>query len=475
MAKILLLSPPYLDLYGELSRAAGRYFPLGLGYIASYLRKYGGHEVSIYEPEAQGLKHEDIKKIVKNSKADVIGLTCSTPNFTRAVELAKMCRDNSKARIVLGGVHATAIPEFIIKNYSDVFDCVVVGEGEITMLELVDAFKSNSHLKDIKGIVYKDNNRIVRTEMRPYIDDLNSLPFPARDLIPQNLFVPNSHNARYKNCITILTSRGCPFNCSFCAARLVSGVRYRMHSADYVLEEMEMLKRDYGARQLLITDDTFTINHERLIKICEGMIKRKFNLEWFCFSQVNVVNKELLTLMKKAGCYNIGFGVESADEEIRKRMGKNIRSSDVISAVHTANKLGIKTQTFYILGTPGETKQQMEKTIEFAKEVNSTLVFFNMLVPYPGTKDFDYYFSETPLEDIDWRNFVAIGEHCVLSKNTAVEPEEIEKIISKANLNYYTSPKRLFNVLRNIGSFYEFSNYCIGGFSFLKQIFKWAG
>jgi len=245
-----------------------------------------------------------------------------------------------------------------------------------------------------------------------------------------------------------------------------------MHSADYVLEEMEMLKKDYRAQQLLISDDTFTINHERLEKICRGMIKKRFGLKWFCFAQVNTVNKEILKLMKEAGCYNIAFGVESADEEILKKMGKPIKSEDALKAIRTANEVGLKTQAFYIFGTPGETKEQMEKTIKFAKKVNAALAFFNMLVPYPGTREFQYFFSLVPLNKIEWENFVAVGENCVL-KNSEIPSEEIEKLMARAYLQYYLNPLRIVHLLFQIRTFYEFSNYARGSLSLLRQIIKW--
>jgi len=468
-----MLAPPYLDLYGKISRAAGRYFPLGPAYIASYLRKYGGHDVRMYEPEAQRLSYDDIRRIIKAEAPDVIGLTSSTPNFPRALELARICREASGAKVVLGGVHASAIPEFIVENYPGLFDCIVVGEGEETMLELVDAFQKGSDHSGVKGLVYRDGDRTVRTEARPFIEDLDSIPFPARDLIPQHLFVPNAHNARYRKCTTILTSRGCPFNCSFCASRLVSGKRYRTHSAEYVLEEMRMVKEKYGARQLLITDDTFTINRERLEKICRGMIDMHLDLKWFCFSQINTVGREALALMKKAGCYSIGFGVESAEPEILKWMGKNINPLQAIDTVRTANSLGLKTQSFYIFGSPGETKEQMEKTIALSERVDSTLVFFNMMVPYPGTKEFAYFFADTPLADIKWEEFVAIGEKCVLNKNATVSMEEIEHLMARANSRYYLKPRRLLRILYHIRTFYELSNYFFGALGFIRQIKGW--
>jgi anaerobic magnesium-protoporphyrin IX monomethyl ester cyclase len=474
MAKILLLSPPYIELYGKLKNAAGRYFPLGLGYIASYLIKYGEHEVQLYEPEAQGLIMDDIQKIVIEFKPDIIGITCSTANFTRAIAMAQLCRDSSGARIIFGGVHVSAIPEFIMSEYGDLIDSVVVGEGEETMLELVDAYMNNSDIGTIKGIVYKKQDKIVRNEYRPFIENLDKIPFPARHLIPQDLFVPNMHNARYRKCQTILTSRGCPFNCSFCAARIVSGKQYRMHSADYVLEEMQMLKTDYNARQLLITDDTFTINHPRLEAVCEGMIDKKLNLKWFCFAQVTTVNKELLNLMKKAGCYSIGFGLESSNKEILQNMGKPISPAKSKQTVKMANEVGLKTQAFYILGSTGETKAQMLDTIQFSKKVDSTLAFYNMLVPFPGTKDFDSYFSSVSLKTIDWEKFVAIGEDCVL-KSSGVPGCEIENLISEANIQYYLNPRKLLNLLFHIRTFYEFINYFMGGIALFRQLAKWSG
>jgi len=440
--------------------------------LLSFLRQYGKHDVQIYEPEAQSLTYRDIESILTNYRPDVVGLTCSTPNYLRAIDLAKIARSCTQAKIVIGGVHASAIPDFILEQHHDLIDCVVIGEGEQTMLELVNAYENQDKLDGIKGILYQDQTKAIRTPVRPFLDNMDSIPFPARDLIDQRLFTPNLHNARHRNCLTILTSRGCPYNCSFCASRIVSGKKYRMHSAEYVLEEMQMLKTDYHARQLLITDDTFTINHERLENICRGMIDRKLHLDWFCFSQVNVVNREILLMMKKAGCYNIGFGIESANETILKKLGKSIKPEQALKTVKLARDIGMKTQAFYIFGTPGETKQQMEETIRFSRQVGATLAFFNMLVPYPGTRDFQHFFANAPLEQIDWEKFVAIGEQCALI-NTGLSPDDIEDMLARANLQYYLNPKRIADLIFHIRSFYELTNYLKGGISLFQQILKW--
>ncbi|OGC04119.1 hypothetical protein A2276_05845 [candidate division WOR-1 bacterium RIFOXYA12_FULL_43_27] len=473
MAKVMLISPPYIDLYGGLNGAAGRYFPLGLGYIASYLQKYGGHDVSLFEMDAQQLSCDGMVRNIQTAKPDIIGLTCSTPNFVRAVELARRIKAVSNAKIVLGGVHASALPQYIIEKYSDCFDCLVKGEGEITMLELVDACQNNKPIKGIPGVIFKPGETAVCNEERPFIEDLDILPFPARELIDPSLFWPNMHNARYKESFSVLTSRGCPFNCSFCASRIISGRKYRTHSAEYVLSEIEMLKKDYGAKQLLITDDTFTMNRVRLEKICRGMIDKRLGLKWFCFSQVNTVDKETLVLMKKAGCYNIGFGVESANKETLASMGKPINPEEAAKTIKLANKLGFKTQAFYVLGALNETEAQAESTIEFSKKVSSTLAFYNMLVPYPGTKDFERYFPSADLARIKWDDFVAIGDNCVIEQSSSPS-YDIKKLIGKAYFQYYIDPLRVLRILLKIRTFYEFGNYLKGGISLFGQIFNWS-
>jgi radical SAM superfamily enzyme YgiQ (UPF0313 family) len=340
------------------------------------------------------------------------------------------------------------------------------------MLELCDALENNMPVDLIKGIVFHKNGALVCNEPRPFIADLDGIPFPARDLIPQHLFYLNLHNARYRRCFSVMTSRGCPFNCSFCAARIVSGTKYRMHSPEYVLDEMKMLVKDYRAQQLIITDDTFTLDYSRLEKICNGIIKARLGLKWFCFAQVNTVNRDILKLMKKAGCYSIGFGVESADKQMLKQIGKAIDPDIARNAVAMANAIGLKTQAFYVLGMHNETAAQIRATIAFAKKVNSTLAFFNMLVPYPGTRDFNYFFSYQDLDKIDWSKFVAVGEHCVLNKSDFAK--DMSKIMAIAYATYYANPVRLLNLARHIRSLYEFRNYINAGLGLMRQIGIWS-
>jgi len=469
MLKILLISAPYIDLYGPIKSAAGRYFPLGLGYIAAFLRKNGYH-ISLYEPEVQKLNFNDISKIFAAEKPDIVGISCATPNFYNAVELAKLAKKFCNCKVILGGVHASAIPEFIIKQYNAYFDYVVVGEGEYTMLELLECLGKKQIPTGVSGLCFWDEGKVILTPCRPFISDLDSLPYPARDLIPYNLFSPNVYNIRYNSCFTILTSRGCSFNCSFCASWLTLGKKYRTHSAEYVLDEMSMLKTQYKARQFIITDDTFTINKKRLIDICEGMIKKRLNIEWFCFSQITAVDGEILKLMKRAGCYNIGFGIESVSQRILKIIGKPHSSVQCKTVIDAANRLGIKTQAFFVFGQQGETIEEINDTINFAIHLNPTLAFFNMLVPYPGTRDFSYFFKDVPLDKIDWKNFVAIGTNSAINKPDNLD---LEKIVYNANLRFYKRPSQLLHIISKIKTLYELWSYIKGGFGLLSQMLLW--
>jgi len=471
MMKVLLINAPYVDLYGPIKFAAGRFFPLGLGYIASFL-KQKGFDVSLYEPEAQKMDYDAIGRAFRVEQPDIIGISSATPNFHNAVKIAKLAKDTCDCTVVYGGVHASAIPEFIVDRYRNHFDYVVIGEGEETMAQLMLRLKEGGVPHDIPGLCFWHKDELVRTGPRAMIDNLDILPYPARELIPQQLLRPNMHNIRYRRCFTILTSRGCPFNCSFCASYLTMGKGYRIHSADYVLDEMTLLKKEYGAQQLIINDDTFTLDRARLIDICEGMIRRGLGLDWFCFSQISAVDKDLLKLMRRAGCYNIGFGVESGSPEILREIGKPISQEKAKEVISCANSLGMKTQAFFVLGKERD-YQDVKDTIDLALSLKPTLAFFNMLVPYPGTRDFDHFFKDIPLDQIDWKDFVGFGPKAALSQLSG-RSISLERALYTANLKFYLRPSQLMHILSSIRTFYELKAYIRGGMGLVLQLRVWG-
>ena len=348
-----------------------------------------------------------------------------------------------------------------------------IGEGEYTMLELCQYLEGKRQsLSEIKGLCLKEGQNVIRTLPRPFIQDLDSIPFPARDLVDLNLYQPHAFNYRRGPTATIITSRGCPFRCTFCASKLTLGGSFRARGPENVLEEIRFLVTRHKVRHILIQDDTFTFDVERAKKICRMLMKEKFKIEWFAFSQVSKVDEELFYLMKQAGCYCVGFGIESADEDVLKNMRKSNTVKSSRFAVESAKKYGLKTQAYFIFGSKGDTRAAIEKTIRFACRLSPTIAFFNKLVPYPGTEIFNDYFKEQTNSDIDWKEFVPYGVSAV-SSTESLSKRDLELFAFKANLLFYCRPKQLLAIIAKIRTFYELKEYFKGAFALMLQMLRW--
>lgn len=469
--KVLFIKPPYRDVYGPIKLAAGNYFLLGLGYIAAFLRE-NGYAVSMLDPEAQRIDCSSLIRKIRMDSPDLIGISATTPDFANALKISELVRKNINAFILLGGIHGSSLPEHIIEEYPGIFDAICIGEGEITTLEICKFLKGEiKSLSEIKGICFRDGERIIRTQPRPFIEDLDSLPFPARDLIDLNLYRPHAFNFRRGKTVTIITSRGCPFRCIFCASKLTLGGNFRARSPDNILKEIKHLIERYNVNHILIQDDTFTFDINRAKEICRKIIEAKLKIEWFCFSQVTKIDEELLYLMKKAGCYSVGFGIESVDKEVLKFMRKPITVEASRDAIQAAKKHGLRVQAYFIFGNKGDNKETIEKTIKFACETSPILAFFNKLVAYPGTEIFKEYFRDN-YDNINWRDFVSLGINVTLSSNQ-LSKRQLQRLVYKANLRFYFRPLQLLRILRSIKSFDELKAYLKGGLALVLQMAKW--
>ncbi len=364
--RIALLNTPYVKTYGPLKSASGRYFPLGLGYIAAVLRQHG-HEVLLLDPEAQNLSDHAISSRLISFRPGLIGISFTTPGFPMARHLAALARNSSRGiPIVAGGVHAAALPEGVLREAPE-FDIVCTGEGEETMLELAATGSPEaltpSALRSIPGVAFRAGERIEISPRRAWIKDLDSLPFPARELVDFDAYVPHAHNRRGRRVATAVTSRGCPYHCVFCASHVVLGRQFRSHSPEYIVSEIEYLVKTFGVDQIIFNDDVFTMDQARDRRICELILKRDLKISWFCFARVDSISKDILATMRKAGCFSVGFGVESGDPDMLKSMRKNITVERARQAVAWADELGLKSQCFFVLGCPGETEKSAERTI----------------------------------------------------------------------------------------------------------------
>lgn len=410
--KILFVNPPYRRLRGT----GAVYFPIGLGYMASVLDK-AGHKVIIYngevprnkwEYESKGYKGGDLsyvmsthenylknlrneiffvwqefKKTLEDFKPDLVGVSVRTPMFGSALEINRLIKKwNRNCPIIWGGSHPTIIPEEVIKLPE--VDFLVYGEGEKTILELVETIDKRGDFSNIKGIYYKlTNGEFIKNPPREYIANLDDLPFPARHLVfKEDLYLPSGFS-------DLMGSRGCPFLCTYCSAHSLWGKNVRYRSVDNIIKEIKLLKEKYHSEELRFLDDNLTLNRPWIEELCDSLIKEKLNIKWSCLTRVNLIDEKLLKLMIKAGCYDIDIGVESGSPRILKLMAKNISLDDVLRCDRLFNKYGISWTAFFITGFPYETKEDLMATANFMKKINPYRMTLSNFTPYPDTEDYE--------------------------------------------------------------------------------------
>lgn len=351
--KVFLLYPPYKGHIEEEKK--GLFPPLGLAYIAAVLRSQG-YNVRIIDMNVETKSLEELEKVCEKEQPDIIGISSTTITYNSCVNILKHIKSFLPSTIkVVGGPHASIIPhEFL--NYSDF---VVYGEGEYTVLEVIETLENNRDPSTIKGLVLKRDKTIIETFPRPLINDLDSLPLPARDLLPMEAYSDNKG--------AILTSRGCPFNCIFCNSHLIFGKKFRARSPKNVVDEIEYLIKTYNVQVIRILDDMFTSNRKRVLEICDEILNRGLNIGWELTNgtRVDKVDKELLKKMHEAGSYRIYYGIESGSERVLKLLRKDINLDQARRVVKWTKEIGIEVGGFFMIGGPGETMETIRETENF--------------------------------------------------------------------------------------------------------------
>ncbi len=394
--RVLLLSPPFSSAVAP---------PLGLGYISSVLRK-DGHDVKLFD--LFNRNWNEINGIIQRSRADIYGITSTTSNRFDAFRLASVIRSRfPDSIIVMGGAHPTLFPEQCLQ-FSDI---VVRGEGEHTVLELVKAIKGEISFSDVLGISFKKNGGVANNPDRPFIEDLDEIPFPDFHQFPpldsyapyEDLILDLGDYARLRKA-PMISSRGCPFRCIFCSSSDIWGHRYRFRSAKSVVDEMEWLKEEFGVRYVRFFDDNFTFNLNRVDAICDEILKRRLDLVWRCEGRVNkqFVREETLKRMAKAGCHMIEYGVESGSPTGLKALNKRITLEEAERAVRLTKKSGIKVKTFFIVGNPVETQETVRMSWKLINSINPDILTMSMLQIYPGTDLFRLAKEEGLVDDSIW-------------------------------------------------------------------------
>lgn len=405
--KTYLLYPPIskMERYSsKIGEAGGCHIPLGVLYLASYLMKNDIH-VKVTDGEANNLTVETIIEEIEKFKPDFIGISSTTVAFHRALECAAEIKKKYKnAIIILGGPHITSNVNHAMSY--DVFDYGVIGEGELTLTELLKALKEGVPIEAIKGIAYKDKNkRIVMTAKREYVEDLDSLPFPDFNFIKDiSLYQPPPSNYKLLPVISMITSRGCPYQCTFCD-RNVFGQKYRERSAENIFQEIKYLHSKYNIREIAFVDDTFFLNKKRIYKLFELLNREKIYLSWSCAARINNVNYDFLKFVKSQGCWSISFGIESGDSKILKTIKKGIEIEQIKNTIDWCYELGITTKGFFMIGHPTESIGSIDKTIKLACSLKLSDIVATINTPIPGSTQYKEIEKYGVLDKTDWSQF----------------------------------------------------------------------
>ena len=378
--RIAFVSPKWNEMVNS-------YPPLGLGYLAAVMEAEG-HQVAIFDLglEPKTPLGDDVQRIAAFDP-ELIGVTAMTNNYHSAEKTIALLKERIECPVVVGGPHATLFRERVAADPN--VDYVVFGEGEETLRELVRAIAANGprpndeRLTQIQGLCFGSAGKVICNPARPLIKDLDSLPFPARHLFELSrypLYAPNGERM-----MTLLSSRGCPYNCSYCFKGIV-GRTYRQRGPGSIIAEIRGLMEAYGYRYFYFIDDLFTIDRRRLSAIAERMIEEKLDIRWQCLARVDRVTPDLLQLMYHAGCREVRYGIESGNPQILERIGKEITLEQVRKAVAWTAEAGILAKGYFMLGLPGDTEETMQETIRFASELKLDQAMFSLTTPFPGTR-----------------------------------------------------------------------------------------
>lgn len=473
MARVLFIQPPLLpdELFARGSKQSASIIPpLGLAYMAAYLQQHG-HHCRIYDGIAEPQPFSSITTMA--SDYDVVGITVVSAYAKRAIELLHALREsNVETPLVVGGPHVTAMPGDLLGEGADY---AVIGEGEQTMLELVEALSAGGKsIGEIPGLMCRYGERTIRSEPRQRIAPLDVIPLPARDLLPMHLYRSSIARASQQPSHSLLTSRGCPGICSFCS-KLTFGTATRYFSAERIVEEFFLLRDKYGARDVAVWDDNFVSDLSLVMSVCEELRRKQFNRTWSVEARIDGVDEPTLKALKSAGCSYIAYGIESGSQRVLDYIHKRITLKQIRETVALTKKLGIKIRGYFMMGFPGESIQEMEQTALFARELDVDIASFTLFVPLPGTQEYRRAQQTGIFDPLYYRKKI-VPEFNFPSDPIYVPAGmtagELLSLHQSAYNRYYFRPYRIAREFSGIRSWGEVRTFLQGGMTLLKN---WMG
>lgn len=452
--KVLLINPPSENEIVScnpafLNQERGFNPPLGILYLAAYIEKFSDFKVHILDCQAEEVKYTNLPQIIKNIDPEIVGVTAMTLTLIDTMKVVEIIKEaNPKIKIVLGGPHPHIYPEETIELPG--VDYVILGEGEISFLELLKCLSDKNYEKlyQIKGLVFKDRGKIINNGPGKPITNLDELPFPARRLTPYKKYY--SIIAKNNPITTMFTSRGCPYRCAFCD-RPNMGKFFRARSFKNVVNEMEECK-NMGIREILVYDDTFTVNRQRVLDICWEIQKRKLGISWDIRARVDTVDEEMLKELKKANCQRIHYGVEAGTAKILKILNKCITLEQIENTFKLTRKIGIQTLAYFILGSPTETKEDILETMNFAKKINPDFIQFTILTPFPATPIYADGLKQGIFKYDHWQKFAKNPTTDFKTKywEENFTEQELISLLNRAYKNFYLRPNFIIKEILKI-------------------------
>ena len=469
--KIVLVNPGQeFALVGNnpsiIDKERGKNPPLGLLFVAGAMKKEGRHLVHILDVSLPNFGLGKFKAYLKETNCDVLGITITSFTLLEALQVIRLFKEvNPYGKVIAGGPHVSIFPKETVNL--GLVDVAVKREGEPVINEILDRIAEPRSLGEVGGICFKLNGEVIDTGNAPYIEVLDSLPIPDRALLPYKEYYSLLGCDSYST--TIFTSRGCPFQCAFCD-RPALGKKFRFHSPTYVVKEILQCV-DLGIREFLFYDDTFTLNRKRVLEICEHIVELGLDIYWDIRTRVDTVDEEMLRALKKAGCRAVHYGVESGSEKILERLNKGITIPQVKEAFYSTRKIGMETLAYFMVGNPGETMADIEKSLELASEIKPDFLHLTIFTPFPATRLYQEGLNSGIIEKDVWWEFAANPSPDFTPPfwEEKFTKDELQEIVIKAYKNFYLRPGYIWRRLLRLRSLSEFKRKAKAGLSVLKM------
>ncbi|MEW6556600.1 MAG: radical SAM protein [Elusimicrobiota bacterium] len=448
MPDIIFINPPLTleERYGKLANAGSLEPPHGLCNLVAVCLKHN-IDTEILDAPVFGLNYEQIVNIIKTKSPKYVGITAVTISIHNAAKLAQLIKAaDSKIVTIIGGPHLTALPKETMNKFSS-FDIGVIGEGEITIIELIKTLDEKHPLDKINGIIFRKNGTLTITNKREFVKNLSELPLPAWNLLSDmKKYRPAVASYKRLPSTSIITTRGCTGKCTFCD-RSGFGEIIRGYSAEYILDMIKYLQEKYAIRDIRIMDDNFLLFRSKIVKVCKMIQEQKIDITWSCLARVDMVYPDILKMIKMSGCWQIAYGIESGSQEILDILNKNITLEQIRRAIWLTKEAKIKTLGYFMLGNPKETEETIKATQKLIQELDLDDIKITFFTPYPGSKIFQTAKQYGTFND-DWKKLDANLEPVFVP--TGLTKEYLIKMQKNLLREFYLKPKTILSYLSRL-------------------------